>query len=117
MYNATEKKYDIVVSCTSKPHASNDDVQSTTIICIRTIQSYNVGKLESTPKSEAFKEILSINNIGLRSTSPYVHENATIAERLWMTLEDEVKAVMVTDQIPKRLWPIVFRHGVYIITT
>ena len=80
-------------------------------MCIRTIQSDNAGEYT---KSEVFKDILARNNIGLRSSAPYVHENAAIAERLWRTLEDIVRAMMVTGQIPKRLWPVVFRHSVYI---
>ena len=63
---------------------------------------------------EEFSAILNKHGIGLRTTAPYVHENAAIAERLWRTLEDMSRALLATSGLENRLWPPVFRHSMYL---
>ena len=79
-------------------------------ICVRTVQSDGAGEYTG----EEFSNILSKYTVGLRTTAPYVHENAAIAERLWRTLEDMCRALLATSGLPKKAWPIAFRHAVYL---
>ena len=79
-------------------------------ICVRTVQSDGAGEYTG----EEFSNILSKHTVGLRTTAPYVHENAAIAERLWRTLEDMCRALLATSGLPKKAWPIAFRHAVYL---
>jgi hypothetical protein len=56
--------------------------------------------------------ILSITNY--QYTNAGVHEEADIAERIWQTLQDSLRAIMCTAQFLKKEWTLGFQHAVWL---
>jgi transposase InsO family protein len=77
---------------------------------IKDLQSDQAGEYTGTE----MEAICNMYRIKQRFSSAYLHENAAIAERIWETLQDMVRAMMYTAEFPKYLWPLAFRHAAYL---
>ena len=53
-------------------------------------------------------------NIMQRVTSPYLHENAAIAERVWKTLQEVAMPMLTLGDLDRKFWPAAFRHANWI---
>jgi hypothetical protein len=99
MYVAKYRRYQRSLGCTSakcdftfKLQTDNDSV-------------YTSEKMQKLGADEGFL---------LRHSAPYLHENNSIIERLWRTLNDRSNCMLATGNLAKVLWPFAWRHGVWL---
>jgi hypothetical protein len=64
--------------------------------------------------SAAFYSLCEDSKISLRQSASYLHENAAIAERIWRTLNNMSRAMLLTAELPSEFWALSVRHAVYI---
>ncbi|KAK3267553.1 hypothetical protein CYMTET_23899 [Cymbomonas tetramitiformis] len=50
-----------------------------------------------------------------RTSAPYLHENNARAERYNKKLQTMARAMMMTAGMPATMWPLAFRHAVYLL--
>jgi hypothetical protein len=105
-----DEVYDILQSfidwVKTQVHVKNPDVCYT----VRIILSDRAGEYVS----DKWKEICTLNSVQYQYTNTDVHEEADIAERVWQTLQDSVRAMMCTAQFLKKEWTLAFLHAVWL---
>lgn len=87
-------------------HVKKPDVKH----CVRIILSDRAGEYVS----DKWKEICTLNSVQYQYTNTDIHEEADIAERVWLTLQDSMRAMMCTAQFLKKEWSLAFSHAVWL---
>lgn len=64
--------------------------------------------------NQAFQEVLQSNRIKHTSTAPYSSYQNGKSERMWRTLMETSRALIIEAKIPKSLWPYAARHAQYL---
>lgn len=62
-----------------------------------------------------FRVMCRNKGIVQETSSPYMHEDNSIAEVIWRDTEGSSKAMMLTAaEFPREFWPLAFRHAVFV---
>ena len=64
--------------------------------------------------SKEWDRICGENGIETKFTSAALHEDAAIAERVWETLQDSMRAMMYAAKFLKNEWPLAFGHAAWL---
>jgi len=89
---------------TTQVHVQHPDVGN----CVRIILSDRAGEYVG----KEWQSICRQNFVKYQYTNAGVHEEADIAERIWQTLQDSMRAMMCTAQFLKKEWTLAFQHAV-----
>ena len=108
------KKRDVAYACLqyfidwvkSRVHVLHPQTKN----CVRIILSDRGGEYVS----DEWKQICTKNNVQCQYTNAGVHEEANIAERVWQTLQDCMRAMMCTAKFTKKEWALAFDHAVWL---
>ncbi|KAK3237829.1 hypothetical protein CYMTET_52120 [Cymbomonas tetramitiformis] len=75
------------------------------------LQSDNDSMIISGQTAEYCKQ----HNIIQRTTAPYLHENNARVESYNRLLQAKARAMLMTAGLPASMWPLAFRHAVYLL--
>ena len=87
----------------SQVHVRFPDVRN----CLRIILSDRAGEYIG----EEWQSVCRKNSVKYQYTNAGAHEEANVAERIWQTLQDSMRAMMCTAQFQKKEWTFAFRHA------
>jgi transposase InsO family protein len=73
-------------------------------------QSDNAGEFTGHELGSFF----AANSITPRTSAAYRHENQAIIERLWRTLQDTSRTLLMAASLDIELWTLAFQHAVYL---
>jgi len=65
-------------------------------------------------ESKEWHSICAENGIQTKYTSPTLHEDAAVAERVWDTIPDAGRVLVYTAKFMNNEWPLAFSHANYI---
>jgi len=87
-------------------HVQHPDVRN----CVRIILSDRAGEYVG----KEWQPMCRHNFVKYQYTDAGVQEEADMAERIWQTLQDSMRATMFTAQFLKGEWPLAFQHAVWL---
>ena len=64
--------------------------------------------------SARFTDLFTKERVKLRQSAFYLHENAAIAERIWRTLNNMTRAMLLTADMPSEFWGLAVKHAAFV---